>query len=122
MNKKSSAKTPMLIGMILGFISLFKMYYTVYEPSIGDPAYARYIISIYAGIGGGLIGLILGYFVYSMFTPRKKSSPLKSQNRNQYNNNTSKTDELIRLSGLKNTGAISDIEFRKLKSEILNRR
>lgn len=122
MDKKSSAKIPMLIGMVLGFISLFKMYYAVYEPSIGDPANGRYIIATYAGIGGGLIGLILGYFVYSMFTPRKKIRPLQDQNRKQYNNNNSKTDELIRLSGLKNSGAISDQEFRKLKSEILNRR
>lgn len=122
MYKKPSAKIPMLVGMILGFILLFKMYYTVYQPSIGDPVNGRYIMAIGAGIGGGFIGLILGFFVYSMFKPRQTNRPLQDQRRIQYNNTYSKTDELIRLNGLKNSGAISNVEFRNLKSEILNRR
>jgi hypothetical protein len=122
MYKKSSAKIPMLIGMILGFISLFKVFYTFYVPSIGDPPNGRYIMAIGTGIAGGFIGSLLGYSLYSMFTPRKKNRPLHDQSRTQYNNNNSKTDELIRLNGLKNSGAISNEEFRNLKSEIINRR
>ena len=122
MYKKPSAKIPMLVGMALGFILLFKMYYTVYQPSIGDPVNGRYIMAIGAGIGGGFIGLILGFFVYSMFKPRQTNRPLQDQGRTQYNHINSKTDELIRLNGLKNSGAISDQEFRNLKSEIINRR
>jgi len=122
MYKKPSAKIPMLVGMALGFILLFKMYYTVYQPSIGDPVNGRYIMAIGAGIGGGFIGLILGFFVYSMFKPRQRNRPLQDQSRTQYNNNNSKTDELIKLNGLKNSGAISNEEFRNLKSEIINRR
>lgn len=122
MYKKPSAKIPMLIGMVLGFISLFKMFYNFYVPSIGDPANGRYIMAIGTGIAGGFIGLILGYFVYSTFTPRQKNRPLQDQSRTQYNNNNSKTDELIKLNGLKNSGAISNEEFRNLKSEIINRR
>jgi len=125
MYKKSSAKIPMLIGMALGFIALFKVFYNFYVPSVGDPANGRYIMAIGTGIAGGIIGLVLGHYVYSIFTPHQNNRPSQNQNRQQYNNNNSnnsKTDELIRLNGLKNSGAISDKEFRTLKSQIINRK
>ena len=121
MYKKSSAKIPMLTGMTLGAILLYKLFYTFYSESPNDPVGARNFVAISAGVGGAVIGLILGLIVYSMFKPRQTNRPFQDQNRNHHNNN-SKTDELIRLSGLKDTGAISDQEFRSLKSEIINRR
>ena len=122
MYKKSSAKIPMLTFMVLGFISLYKLFYTFYSESPGDPAGARNFVALSAGFGGAVIGLLLGMFVYSMFKPHHTNGSFQDKNRTQYNNNNSKTDELIKLNGLKNSGAISNEEFRNLKSEIINRR
>ena len=125
MKKKISLISPMTICILIFAIPSFYLFYKSYTPTINDPVGGKYIIAIFAGISGGIIGLIIWFIGHMMFRPNHTQRLLQEQNRmlhdNNANGNNSKIDELKDLDGLKKSGAITEDEFNRLKNEILNR-
>ena len=125
MKNKISLINPMTICILIFAIPSFYEIYITYIPSANDPAGGKYILSITAGIGGGIIGLGIWFIGHILFRPNHTNRLLQEQNRILYDNskisNYSKTDELSKLNELKKSGSISEYEFNKLKNEIINR-
>ena len=72
-----------------------------------------------------LLGILRGYCLVGLFKIRSlrkqlpNQNPIKSVAIENKHQNSSKTDELIKLSKLKTEGMISESEFESLKKEII---
>ena len=125
MKKKISLINPMTICILLCAIPLVILTHKIYTPSANDPVGGEFMLEVFMGIGGGIIGLGIWFIGHILFRPNHTSRLLQEQNRILYDNskinNYSKTDELSKLNELKKSGSISEYEFNKLKNEIINR-
>lgn len=132
MSKRKSLINPTIICMLIGAIVMFNVSYKTFEYHVGDAFGAiegRRIVAISGGVGGAFAGLLLAFVAHLFFRPSHTNRLLKEQNRmlnnNKYQNNSNrnnKVDELNKLNELKKSGVLSEQEFRKLKTEIVDRK
>jgi hypothetical protein len=106
--------------------SLYLENYFTLNPTVEDLYYGtnKRVDTLWA-IAFPVLGILLGYCLVGLFKFRSlrkqlpNQNPIKSVAIENKHQNSSKTDELIKLSRLKTEGMISESEFESLKKEII---
>jgi hypothetical protein len=106
--------------------SLYLENYFTLNPTVEDLYYGtnKRVDTLWA-IAFPVLGILLGYCLVGLFKIRSlrkqlpNQNPIKSVAIENKHQNSSKTDELIKLSKLKTEGMISESEFESLKKEII---
>ena len=114
-----------LVAIGVGTSLYLENYFTV-NPTVEDLYYGtnKRVDTLWA-IALPLLGILLGYCLVGLFKIRSlrkqlpNQNPIKSVAIENKHQNSSKTDELIKLSKLKTEGMISESEFESLKKEII---
>ena len=106
--------------------SLYLENYFTLNPTVEDLYYGtnKRVDTLWA-IAFPVLGILLGYCLVGLFKIRSlrkqlpNQNPIKSVAIENKHQNSSKTDELIKLSKLKTEGMIAESEFESLKKEII---